>query len=360
MTACCVLLDVTSRCDQHCPWCFAEAGGAGEQDPTLDEIERRYDRLLELGEERPFNIQISGGEPTVRDDLPQIIRMGRDKGFDYIQLNTNGRRLGQDDSYAGLLAEAGLTTVFLQFDGMNDGIYREMRGEPLLDVKKRAIENCASARLPVTLVPTVLRGVNLDDIGAMFKYLLDNLHVIKGIHFQPASFFGRYPDGESGDSERVTMFGLMREIERQTGGAIRREELIPISTGHPLCCFCSSFLAERDGSVTSLVTEAQKEKGASCCCSTEPDPLDIIKKDRDYVLNKWTVSSRGDAEDRSAGPSFDEELDWLRSHMFTISGMAFMDMSNLDAERLKRCRVQYFTEDERLIPFCAYNSVYRK
>jgi uncharacterized radical SAM superfamily Fe-S cluster-containing enzyme len=40
--------------------------------------------------------------------------------------------------------------------------------------------------------------------------------------------------------------------------------------------------------------------------------------------------------------------------MFTISGMAFMDATNLDAERLRRCRVQVFTEDGRLVPFCGY------
>ncbi|MDR0817794.1 MAG: hypothetical protein LBN35_04060, partial [Clostridiales Family XIII bacterium] len=89
MTACCVLLDVTARCNQHCPWCFARAGEEVLPDPGLSEISAWYDRLLELGEERPFNIQLSGGEPTVRDDLAEIIRMGREKGFEYIQLNTN-------------------------------------------------------------------------------------------------------------------------------------------------------------------------------------------------------------------------------------------------------------------------------
>ena len=82
-TACCVLLDVTDRCNQSCPWCFARAAEDGaDGDPSLARIERRYDRLTELGEERKFNIQLSGGEPTVRDDLPEIIAMGRRKGFE--------------------------------------------------------------------------------------------------------------------------------------------------------------------------------------------------------------------------------------------------------------------------------------
>jgi uncharacterized radical SAM superfamily Fe-S cluster-containing enzyme len=366
MTACCVLLDVTARCNQHCPWCFAAAESDETSDPTLETIEKWYNRLIELGEERPFNIQLSGGEPTVREDLPQVIRMGRDKGFDYIQLNTNGRKLGEKKGYANQLADAGLTTVFLQFDGMNDDIYREMRGEPLLEIKKKAIENCARAGLPVTLVPTVVRHINLNDVGNIYNYMKNNLHVIKGVHFQPASFFGRYPgsNGTPGtdDYGRVTMFALMREIERQTGGEISRNELVPISTGHPLCCFCSSFLLERDGNVTSLITDEQKETGASCC-SAESDPLEIIRKDRDYVLNKWTVSPDGDSccgdAEMAEEQSLDTALSWLKGHIFTISAMAFMDGSNLDAERLKRCRVQYFTDDGRLIPFCAYNSVYR-
>ncbi|MEG2199401.1 MAG: radical SAM protein, partial [Anaerovorax sp.] len=77
---------------------------------------------LELGEERPFNIQLSGGEPTVRQDLPEIIAMGRAKGFDYIQLNTNGKRLAQEEGYGKILKKAGVSVAFLQFDGTEDRI----------------------------------------------------------------------------------------------------------------------------------------------------------------------------------------------------------------------------------------------
>jgi uncharacterized radical SAM superfamily Fe-S cluster-containing enzyme len=435
MTACCVLIDVTARCDQHCPWCFARAEKSGESDgePSLEDIEHWYDRLIELGEERPFNIQLSGGEPAVRDDLPEIVALGRAKGFEYIQLNTNGRRLGSDENdggavygngeygevYARRLADAGLTTVFMQFDGMSDIVYEKLRGESLLDVKFRAIENCAKAGLPVTLVPTIVKGVNIfescGEICKMIDFMLANLDAVKGIHFQPASFFGRFPPPEmsGGDSrsvinpDRVTMFAVMNEIERQTGGRLKKSDLLPITTGHPLCCFCANFLREKDGRLTSIATEAQREGGmaccdeadavlqtdAPCCCAPAPDPIEIIKRDRDFVLNKWTVGDRdasakltipdeerpgtgagnvdrngislecdaqAQADIRSdAVMSLDEAVGWLRGNMFTISGMAFMDGSNLDAERLKRCRVQYYTEDGRLIPFCSYNTMYR-
>ncbi|MDR1245714.1 MAG: radical SAM protein [Clostridiales Family XIII bacterium] len=371
-TACCVLLDVTDRCNQSCPWCFAradsQADGAAD-DPDLALIERWYDRLTELGEERKFNIQISGGEPTVREDLPEIIAMGKRKDFEYIQLNTNGRRIALEDGYAEKLKAAGASVAFLQFDGLRDDIYEKLRGGPMLDVKRKAVERCRQAELPVTLVPTVLKGVNLDNIGDMIRYMLENLDVVKGVHFQPASFFGRHPldrNAARGDyGERVTMFDVMRGIEEQTDGLFKRKDMIPITAGHPLCCFSGSFLRETSGGVKSLMSAEQREYGASCCCC-EPDPLETIRKDRDFVLNKWDMDETDGAGDRCvSGEAEDDAMDfdafisYVRRNRFTLTGMAFQDSNNLDAERLKRCRVQVFSRDERLIPFCAYNSIYR-
>jgi uncharacterized radical SAM superfamily Fe-S cluster-containing enzyme len=213
--------------------------------------------------------------------------------------------------------------------------------------------------------------------------MLENLDVVKGIHFQPASFFGRHPREDRAKSgsrraraadakdfaeddyeERVTMFDVMREIAAQTDGMFAREDMIPITAGHPLCCFSGSFLRETDGGVRSLMSAELRERGASCCC--ELDPLEIIRKDRDFVLNKWDTDGGGSDENAAGGsaPSeimdFDEFISYARRSSFTLTGMAFQDANNLDAERLKRCRVQVFSKDERLIPFCAYNSVYRR
>ena len=198
-TACCVLIDITDRCNQHCPYCFAGSGKCADssRESSLEEIESKYDLLLRLGEERPFNIQLSGGEPTVRDDLPEIIRMAKDKGFEYVQINSNGRRIAEEEDYAQKLRDAGASVIFMQFDGTDDEIYMKLRNEPLFDIKKRAVRNCEKAGLPVTLVPTVVNGVNSDNIGAMMDFLLENINVVKGIHFQPVSFFGRHPQHQT-------------------------------------------------------------------------------------------------------------------------------------------------------------------
>lgn len=454
-TACCVLIDLTDRCNQHCPYCFAKAEEDADRssEPSLAELEAKFDLLIELGEERPFNIQLSGGEPTIREDLPEIISMARDKGFEYIQINTNGRKLALEDGYAQILKDAGATVVFMQFDGTRDDIYEKLRGEPLLEIKKRAIRNCEKAGLAVTLVPTMVEGVNMDDIGNMMDFLIENVNVVKGIHFQPVSFFGRHPEkvssGEccsqihSGDFPgRVTMFGLLHELEKQSP-AFRYDDFCPIATGHTLCCFYGTYTKERDGSIRSALTASQREKGVSCCdaegsydvtggdsccgdgtaqdaqkgvscCDmTSADKLEVIRKDRDYVLNKWEIADPGDDEQCCCGADeakeetscccgdtadegsccgggnvesedcccgepeknesscccgsgddeimdIDEFLRYYRQNTFTVTGMAFQDVTNLDAERVKRCRVQVLSPDNRLIPFCAYNTIYRK
>ena len=383
-TACCVLIDITDRCNQHCPYCFAkselDADRSGE--PMLEELDAKFELLLELGEERPFNIQLSGGEPTVRDDLPQIIKMARDKGFEYVQINTNGRRLATEEGYARILKEAGASVIFMQFDGTRDEIYEQLRGESLLEIKKQAIRNCGRAGLAVTLVPTVVAGVNDDNLGEMIDFLVENVSVVKGIHFQPVSFFGRHPERQkAGDLQsadfpgRITMFGMLRALQQQSP-EFKYEHYCPISTGHTLCCFYSTYIREPDGSIRCTMTETRKQQGVSCCDPNSVNKLDIVKKDRDFVLNKWDVFVPDERETGDVSPASSNRwakyksskeiinlidfLDYYRQNSFTVTGMGFMDEMNLDAERVKRCRVQVLSEDNRLIPFCAYNSIYRK
>ena len=345
-TACCVLIDVTNRCDQNCAVCFASASQSETREPELCEIERKLDTLAFLSEARKFNIQLSGGEPTVRIDLPEIVAIAKTKGFEYVQLNTNGKRLGSDEGYAFILKEAGVDAVFLQFDGMTDVVYETLRNEKLLGIKKRAVENCRRARLPVALVPTVVRGINDKEIGGIIQYMLDNVDVVKGVHFQPVSFFGRFPSGFD-EEQRFTMFDAINEIERQTNGHFLKKDLAPISAGHNLCCFTAHYLRQEDGSVSCLSSQTRQ---AEACCT--PD-IEIISKDRDYVLNKWKMAEAETECPCSDG--FDAFINKMRQSSFTLTGMAFQDVMSLDTERLRRCRVQVLSEDDMLIPFCAYN-----
>ena len=83
------------------------------------------------------------------------------------------------------------------------------------------------------------------------------------------------------------------------------------------------------------------------------------------MLNKWGGKGRSGKKGDGCSSSkevltFDDFLSDYRNRMFTLSGMAFQDMLSLDGERLKRCRVHVLAPDDRVIPFCAYNVMYRE
>ena len=88
--SCCVLLEVTERCNLHCRYCFAD-GGNNTADPCAEQMKAAIREIVrQCGE--PL-LQFSGGEPTLRDDLPELVRYAKEAGCSYTQVNTNGIRL---------------------------------------------------------------------------------------------------------------------------------------------------------------------------------------------------------------------------------------------------------------------------
>ena len=98
----------------------------------------------------PPAIQFTGGEPTVREDLPEIIRMAYDMGFVHTQVSSNGIKMAEDAEYCYSLKKAKLSTVYLQFDGVTPEPFIRARGVDLLDIKKRAISNLSEAGIRIS------------------------------------------------------------------------------------------------------------------------------------------------------------------------------------------------------------------
>ncbi|MEG1537846.1 MAG: radical SAM protein, partial [Clostridiales bacterium] len=263
---------------------------------------------------------------------PQIIALIRDKGFDYVQLNTNGKRLAADPAYGRLLKQAGLGAVFLQFDGMDDRIYQQLRGEALTAIKLRALAHCRAAALPVVLTMMVTADVNLQQIGSCFRLLLDHLPWIRGLHLQPACYSGRHPGLRQG----LTLQQVLKELVAQSGGLLHQEQFSPLATGHPLCSFQGNFI-RRGEQVVSV-------GGSSCCWGGGAD----IARSRRKLAQNW-----GERQPRqSTLPCW---LDEGELQGFTVSAMAFQDGLSLDLERLRCCRVYVARPGNQLIPFCAHN-----
>lgn len=345
---CTALLEVTQRCNLTCPVCFADAGGRVPADPDLATVAGWYRRLLESG--GPCNVQLSGGEPTLRDDLPEIVALGRSLGFGFIQVNTNGLRLAAEPAYAAALKAAGVSSVFLQFDGTDDAIYRQLRGVPLLAAKIAAVEHCAQHRIGVILVPTLVPGVNVSNVGAIVDFALRHAPTVRGVHFQPVSYFGRYP-APPDDAQRVTIPDVIRAIETQTGGRVRRDAFEPPGCENALCSFHANFVLMPDGALLPWTQHTP----SSCGCAPE-DAAEGAARARGFVAAHWIAPEA--VIPLHAGPSlggWDVVLERAQTHAFSLSGMAFQDAWTLDLERLRDCCIHTVSPDGRIIPFCAYN-----
>jgi 7,8-dihydro-6-hydroxymethylpterin dimethyltransferase len=352
---CCVVVEVTARCNLTCPICFADAAPVRAQDPTLDEIIARCRALLASG--GPFNVQLSGGEPTIRNDLPQMVERIRSMGFPFVQLNTNGIRLAKDHRYACSLREAGLDCVFLQFDGTTAGTYSAIRGRDLLDIKLAALRHCGEAHLGVVLVPTLVPGVNTNQIGDILRLAISSTPAVRAVHFQPVSYFGRYPRPPR-DSDRITIPEVLRGIEEQTSGLFRASDFHPPSAENAYCSFQGQFRIGASGSVEPASSPPQ----TSCCGSKTAPPLvqpgDGARRARQYVARQWAYPPvRESTSCCSSEPelaSFDRFLA-ASARTLSVSGMAFQDAWNLDLERLRECFLHSVDVHQRLIPLCAWN-----
>ncbi len=416
---CCVLLEVTGRCNLCCPVCFAGAGEAGSRDVPMEELERRMDYLMAHG--GPFNLQISGGEPTVRNDLPEIIRMGKEKGFTFFQLNTNGLRLAEEPGYAETLKEAGLSCVFLQFDGVDDAVYEVLRDRALWRKKQAAIDACERAGLGVILVPVVTPGVNEDQVGKILSYAVSRMPVVRGVHFQPISYFGRCLKAQG--SYRITIPRLLSLMEEQTKGQMRASHFTGGNATNPYCTFQANYLLQDDGSMQPMLhgtarayaTSEQarefvarqwtgpetEEPAGSCCCGVETEEAagtcccgaeaeepagscccgaEADEPAGSCCCGAETEEAAGscccgeEAEPASGGcccgedtaqmqldtSSLDEFLRRLHNHTFAVSGMLFQDACNLDLERLRRCYILETDSRYGMVPFCAYNMTGQK
>lgn len=340
---CCMLLELTNRCNLHCPVCFASASGKAPHDLSLEEIEKQYDFLMAHG--GPFNIQLSGGEPTMRDDLPEIIRMGLNKGFMFFQLNTNGIRLAQEDGYAEKLKAAGLNTVFLQFDSLDDADYKILRGRELFALKEKAIDNCEKAGLGIVLVPVIAAGVNEDQVGKILSYALSRMPAVRGVHFQPVSYFGRCEI--SRPEKPITIPKMLKLIEAQTDGMMKYKDFGGGGAENPYCSFHASYMLRKDGSIKLL-----KKKATSCCCCTTSDDS------RKFVAKQWDGEGEHYSlpeDEMTETSSLDDFLEYARLHTFAVSGMIFQDAWNFDLDRVKRCYICEVDSDYGMVPFCAYN-----
>ena len=388
--SCLANIDLTNRCNLNCPICFANANAAGYvYEPSFEQIEQMMRALRDIRPTPATAVQFSGGEPTVHPRFLDIVARAREMGFSNIQIATNGLKMADYD-FAARAREAGLHTLYLQFDGIGPEIHLTTRGRNIWDQKLRALENCRRLDLKICLVPTVIKTVNDDQVGPIFNFAVDNIDVISGISYQPVCFTGRI-DTEQRLRQRYTLGDLAHDLAAATGAVIERDfyplsivmpisQLLETVTGDPKikpschtdCAVGTYFLVSADKQVYPFPQVIDIEAmftGMNRLAhkfAPRAGRLNFIDKLRIYRLIKdvlrpdalppgltvkrfmQTIQGMVD-KNKGRGPAGQANYRTLMA-----AGMHFQDRYNYDTERTKRCVIPYSTP-LGLVPFCAYN-----
>lgn len=321
-------IEVTQQCNLHCPVCFMSAED-GEGDPTLEEIDAMYSVIARaVGTDGA--VQITGGEPTCRADLPEIIALGRQKGFWGIEINTNGLVIASRPGYVEELVAAGLTGVYLSFDGLTGDVYKETCGADILDVKLKTIERCREAGVQVVLAATIVSGLNDHQLGDLLRFSLENADVVAGLALQPAFTSGRF---EATRAMPFTMGDVIFDLAAQSEGLLTVHDIWPLGCSHPLCD-TGTFLVKSD--------EAVHSSG-------------FFPATRDLTTEAYFAAYNPDS------PQGSVFLDVLVSQGKEITSglsliiMNYMDAISMDTQRLRECSMLVTTPDGQAIPFCSYH-----
>lgn len=388
-------IDVTNKCNLHCPVCFANSEASGYlYEPSLEQISSM---MRMLRNEKPIAcpaIQFSGGEPTLRGDIVEIVKMAYESGFNQIQMATNGVKLANDPELCKKLNEAGLGTVYLQFDGVTERPYLINRGFNALPLKLKAIENCRVGGFrSISLVPTLVKGVNDDQVGDIIRFGVQNMDAVKGINFQPVSFAGRINRNER-ISKRITISDFIRLAEKQTQGLIKESDFYPVPfiapishfvskhSGNPYVeftvhphCGTGTYLYIDHGKIIPITQFIDVEGLMEFINEQSLNNNSLIPT---YIIRLKMVGNLVSALSKFIDPAkapksvdvkklflnvlMDGTIEATREfHHKTLflGAMHFMDLYNIDLERIKRCGVHYATPDGRIIPFCTYNTIHR-
>jgi len=383
-------IDITNRCNLTCSFCFANARACGYvYEPAFDELVKMMKKLRVEKPVPPPAVQFSGGEPTLRDDLPELIRKAKELGFAQVQVAHNGIRIAKEDGYAEKLVEAGLSTLYMHFDGA------DKKHDPFFMIRDKAIKNAKKAHLGVVLVPTLINGVNNDNIGDIIMYAVRNVEVIRGVNFQPVSFTGAMSQDKVAE-QRYTIPDMVIDIENQLDGAINRKDFYPIPCVIPISRLVEKYAHDPKiklsshphcGMATYLFVSGDRIVPITRFIDVERffeivdgivDKMDRNVLSRNIALMRGLNAIRKCVDDSKVPEDMDikgmlsqiikkrdfSALSDFHWNTLFIGSMHFMDCFNYDVERVKRCVIHYATPDPNrpIIPFCAYNSgpVYRE
>lgn len=396
---CIGVLELTDHCNLSCPVCYA-GSSPQQKHKSIDDLRHAIDRLVQA-EGRADVLQLSGGEPTTHPQFEEILDYALEQPIDYIMINTNGIRLAKDREFVDRIAQhSNRVEIYLQWDGTNDEVHRALRGVPLQSIKEKALANLTDAGLNATLVAAMQAGVNDREYGPLLDLCASNPS-ISGLSLQPATYSGRTMVPEDLET-RITAPDCIQGICEQSGGTFVDSDFFPLPCAHPNCHVLAlafrfegklvpltrfvdakpnldllanglSFTREEGQRLVQQYLARQNCCGPSGCCDTgsastassEASPVELAALGGHSLKQLECVDPRDlsmDPIDRAAEEFFAKAIqkELGGKQIFRITITSFLDAYNFDVRRVMKCCTHHVLPSGHIVPFCAYNVLYRK
>lgn len=396
---CIGVIEITDSCNLTCPMCYA-ASTPGQKHKSLADVQLAIDRLV-AAEGRAEVAQLSGGEPTIHPQFVEILDYALSKPIDYVMVNTNGLRLANDQELVDTLAaRRERVEVYFQLDDLDDGVLTTLRGQAgLLDKKLQALARLEQAGLNVTLVATLQGGINPEAPARLLEFARSR-PFITGLSFQPATYSGRHVLPEQLDN-RITFPDVVDALCAAPQSEFTREDFMPLPCAHPNCHWIS-LAARHNGRLWPLsqVVDAETNRdllangisftrsgsqtlvaqllsrlacGESGCCTPVSNEklvqlgqscCEPVGRQSGLPVLLEPAGTKATTADTAASVVLGllgEALEGRASarDLLRITITSFLDVYNFDVRRVMKCCTHHVLPSGHIIPFCAYNVLYR-
>jgi len=354
---CLTIVEITDRCNLSCPTCYAMSSPRYGRHRSIEEVERMLD-IIVTNEGEPDVVQISGGEPTIHPQFFEILNIAKTKPIKHLMLNTNGIRIAKDFSFAQQLATYMPDfEVYLQFDSFKPDALQQLRGKDLTDIRMKALENLNRLNLSTTLVVTLQKGVNDDEIGKIIDFALQQ-PCVRGVTFQPTQIAGRTENFDPA-TDRITLTDVRRKILEQTD-VFNENDLIPVPCNPD--ALAMGYALKLNGQVFPMTRYI--------------DPEHLLNNSRNTIVYEQDALLHGQLmKIFSTGISVDKVEENFKqllcclpqfhapeltyNNLFRIIIMRFIDAYDFDVRAIKKSCVHIVHKDGRVIPFETMNLFYR-
>jgi hypothetical protein len=367
--SCLSVVEITDHCNLRCPTCYANSGPERLTHRSLAEVRAMLDAVV-ASEGQADVVQLSGGEPTLHPQFFEVLAEARARPIRHLMLNTNGLRIAQDEAFAERLvrevsalpsingaARQGFE-VYLQFDSLQRGPLMDLRGADLRRVREQALQRLNALDLSTTLVVTVKRGVNDQEIGDIIRFAAQQ-PCVRGVTLQPVQHAGR-AEGYDAARHRLTVSELRRRIVEQSG-LFSADDVLPVPC-NPDTLAMAYALKTADGlqPLTRYLSPRTLVESAG----------NTIVFERDEALQQqvFKLFATNLSPDAQAGalselmcclPQIAAPAGMGYRNVFRVLIVQFMDAQSLDIRALKKSCIHMAQPDGRMIPFESHNIFYR-